>query len=339
MNRPNRYSSCAQAMFVCSAYTQPHLLQLQVQIGGYSQAVAQPARGGELYKAGDAALVLSDAELTALGWRAAKLQRALLIEGALVLIRRHTLFESTVCIQAAIQPQLDVARVTVLFKLVDQLSSRAKVTVWFEFSLAIVVTLQAAMLSVSSIMLQEFCDALNVADRPTRVQALKALGVKTGTKQEAEEELTLLGRSGQLPWILDHIRNTLTYLSPSGLIVVPPAHNLLHGLTANLVVFAVKTTSTDAPRPELFSRNPVLLDFAARDFVKVRSQHPHYRLCPTLFCLCNAYTASSPWCLCSAVYTLKYVHGMRSSGIVHTVLYRAPRAQIRHNVVHPSAIA
>jgi hypothetical protein len=104
-------------MFVCSAYTQPHLLQLQVQIGGYSQAVAQPARGGELYKAGDAALVLSDAELIALGWRAAKLQRALLIEGALVLVRRHTLFESTVCIQAAIQPQLDVAGVTVLLSL------------------------------------------------------------------------------------------------------------------------------------------------------------------------------------------------------------------------------
>jgi hypothetical protein len=100
---------------------------------------------------------------------------------------------------------------------------------------------------------------------------LKELGISSGTKREAEDALTLLGRSGQLPWVLDHVRNSLVYLSPSNLIVVPPAHNLLHGLTSNLFVFALKTTSTEAPRPELFTRNPVILDYAARDFVRVRA--------------------------------------------------------------------
>jgi hypothetical protein len=107
------------------------------------------------------------------------------------------------------------------------------------------------------------------AERAKRKEALQELGISSGTKQEAEAELTLLGRSGQLPWILDHIRLTLTYLSPSGLIVVPPAHNLLHGLASDLMVFALNTTSTEAPRPELFNKNPVILDLNARDFVKV----------------------------------------------------------------------
>jgi hypothetical protein len=100
---------------------------------------------------------------------------------------------------------------------------------------------------------------------------LKDLGIFSGNKKEAEDALSLLGRSGQLPWVLDHIRNSLTYLSPSNRIVVPPAHNLLHGLTSNLFVFSLKTTSTEAPRPELFSENPVILDHAARDFVRVSS--------------------------------------------------------------------
>jgi hypothetical protein len=57
--------------------------ELQVHIGGYSEEVPQPALGGELRKAGDEALVLSEEELIAVGWRAHDLQQALSIEGVL----------------------------------------------------------------------------------------------------------------------------------------------------------------------------------------------------------------------------------------------------------------
>jgi hypothetical protein len=57
--------------------------ELQVHIGGYSEEVPQPALGGELRKAGDEALVLSEEELIAVGWRAHNLQQALRIEGVL----------------------------------------------------------------------------------------------------------------------------------------------------------------------------------------------------------------------------------------------------------------
>jgi hypothetical protein len=95
------------------------------------------------------------------------------------------------------------------------------------------------------------------------------VGISSSTKQEAEAELTLLGWSGQLPWIFDHIRLTLTYLSPSSLMVVPPAHILLHGLASDMMVFSLKTTSTEAPRPEMLNKNPVIQELNARDFVKV----------------------------------------------------------------------
>jgi hypothetical protein len=61
--------------------TPPGLTELQVHIDDYSQPVAQPALGGKLCKAGDDALVLSEDELIAVGWRAHTLQQALLVEG------------------------------------------------------------------------------------------------------------------------------------------------------------------------------------------------------------------------------------------------------------------
>ena len=114
------------------------------------------------------------------------------------------------------------------------------------------------------------------ADRQTRQSELRKLGIQSGTKEDAEEELKLLGRNGQMPWCLPEVAEMVPSIaaSPGLFALVCPAHCLLHGILQDLFAYALTTKQSEVPRPERFSRNQVVFSYEARELVKVRSLWP-----------------------------------------------------------------
>jgi hypothetical protein len=88
-----------------------------------------------------------------------------------------------------------------------------------------------------------------LADGETRQQLLQKLG-GDGTKVGADEQLKVLGRNGQLPWLLADARFYVPYCKSARLVKSCPAHELLHGIVKPLVAYAVQAGRDDVPVPE-----------------------------------------------------------------------------------------
>jgi hypothetical protein len=112
-----------------------------------------------------------------------------------------------------------------------------------------------------------------IADGETRQNLLRKLG-GDGTKVGADEQLKVLGRNGQLPWLLADARIYTPYCKAARLVKSSPAHALLHGIVKPLVAYAVLAGKDEVPVPEQWGINPVVFDYQGRAILAV---------CPTGF--------------------------------------------------------
>ena len=109
------------------------------------------------------------------------------------------------------------------------------------------------------------------ADYSTRRGALRHLGIESGNKADAAEEIKLLGRNGQVPWLVGNIARCVPYLTASGPAVMCPAHCLLHGLVEDLFEYALTAKKEEVPKPECWEENSVVFNHEQRKQVEVRS--------------------------------------------------------------------
>jgi hypothetical protein len=66
----------------------------------------------------------------------------------------------------------------------------------------------------------------------TILQSLHVHGV-----DEAKGVHSKLGRRGRVPWLAPTYRQKLPYIDPETSVVLPPAHNLLHGVLHSFIAF------------------------------------------------------------------------------------------------------
>lgn len=95
------------------------------------------------------------------------------------------------------------------------------------------------------LLIEQSCSA----DAQQRRTALQALGIASGTKAEAESQLTVLGRSGQMPWCLPHVQKILTYIDGGAVMLACAVHGLTHGMSKLLLGFGLKSGPKDVPDP------------------------------------------------------------------------------------------
>jgi hypothetical protein len=107
-----------------------------------------------------------------------------------------------------------------------------------------------------------------LADGETRQQLLRKLG-GDGTKAGADEQLKVLGRNGQLPWLLADACFYVPYCKSSRLVRSCPAHALLHGIVKPLVAHAVHASRDNVPVPEQWGINPVVFVYQGRAILAV----------------------------------------------------------------------
>jgi hypothetical protein len=106
------------------------------------------------------------------------------------------------------------------------------------------------------------------ADARLSTEHLRELGI--GSIKEAKQIWTHLGRTAQLPWLLPEVQEMHPYIDPLNIILMPPAHNLLRGLTSKIVSFIVKTSERDLRKLGLSPlRHPLVLSNSQQTFVKV----------------------------------------------------------------------
>lgn len=85
----------------------------------------------------------------------------------------------------------------------------------------------------------------------------------------AEAELRVMGRNGQLPWLLPEARVLVPYCKAARVVKSCPAHALLHGIVKPLFAYAVLAGKDDVPVPERWATNPVVFDYDGRAIVAV----------------------------------------------------------------------
>jgi hypothetical protein len=106
------------------------------------------------------------------------------------------------------------------------------------------------------------------ADRVARQQLLRELG-GDGTKNAAERELKVLGRNGQLPWLLPDACGFVPYCRSARLVKSSPAHALLHGIVKPFMAYGVLAGKDDVPVPAQWGENPVVFDYRGRAILAV----------------------------------------------------------------------
>jgi hypothetical protein len=77
----------------------------------------------------------------------------------------------------------------------------------------------------------------------TILQSLHMQGV-----DEAKGLLYRLGRRGRVPWLASRYRQKLPYIDPETSVVLPPAHNMLHGVLHSFIAFGVGKVTGWRPR-------------------------------------------------------------------------------------------
>jgi hypothetical protein len=95
----------------------------------------------------------------------------------------------------------------------------------------------------------------------------------------AERELKVLGRNGQLPWLLDDAVVYIPYCKAARLVKSSPAHALLHGIVKPIVAYGVLASRDEVPLPDQWGANPVVFDYKGRAILAVRSFFADLRLC------------------------------------------------------------
>lgn len=93
-------------------------------------------------------------------------------------------------------------------------------------------------------------------------EALREIGINSDA--EVTRRLQDLGRSGALPWLHEDLQPHLSYIDNVNFILVPVAHCLLHGLTKDLMVYALATPLSDVP-----ADHPVVFNSKQRKAVQV----------------------------------------------------------------------
>ena len=95
-----------------------------------------------------------------------------------------------------------------------------------------------------------------------RRRALQALGFPG--VEEAKARLTALGRYGQMPWCHAEFADTLTYISPRDLLLLPSWHMWCRGILRDMWLVALLTPLKDVP-----SDHPFIFNGPARQQVTV----------------------------------------------------------------------
>jgi hypothetical protein len=140
------------------------------------------------------------------------------------------------------------------------------------------------------------------ADARLTTEHLRELGI--GSVKEARQIWTNLGRTAQLPWLLPEVQEMHPYIDPLSIILMPPAHNLLRGLTSKIVSFIVKTSDRDLRKLGLSPiRHPLVLSSSQQSFVKVQNfliapwtkQNPDSTCDSTVACIV-AFVLNSGYC-------------------------------------------
>ncbi|NJR41269.1 MAG: hypothetical protein HC767_00065 [Akkermansiaceae bacterium] len=109
--------------------------------------------------------------------------------------------------------------------------------------------------------------ALQMFRTTRRKDKIRSLGFHTVA--DAKRVFSLLGRKGRMPWSAPYFKHNMPYIRSSALILLPPAHMLLHGLCKTFLAFSFgkfpgwKTQSASEDRPLLLSKQ-------ALDCFKVR---------------------------------------------------------------------
>lgn len=106
---------------------------------------------------------------------------------------------------------------------------------------------------------ERHCSGTSAGVRRT---ALAALGYKD--EAAALAVCRKYGRRGRLPWCDPRYADTLGYLSPGDVLLVPISHCLLRGLIRSIFVYALTT-----PVSLVSKTDPVVFSTAQRDSVQV----------------------------------------------------------------------
>jgi hypothetical protein len=116
------------------------------------------------------------------------------------------------------------------------------------------------------IMLGELAHAVQHAikqwENDRSVAAFKNLGLRNVS--EARNAISLTGRKGRCPWSSLYFRRNLPYIRSSSLVLLPPAHMLLHGIKKTFLKMSFgkgetgwKTRDASDDKPLLFSRDQI----------------------------------------------------------------------------------
>ncbi len=103
--------------------------------------------------------------------------------------------------------------------------------------------------------------ALHQARKARDFDCLRALGLST--IGDADKVFTLLGRRGQMPWLLPYFKRHLPYIQASNVVLLPPAHMLLHGLVKSWLCLSFgkcpgwKTQQASIEQPFIFSQRAI----------------------------------------------------------------------------------
>ena len=85
---------------------------------------------------------------------------------------------------------------------------------------------------------------------------------------DAKARLTQLARSGMMPWCNPEFKETLRYISPRDLVLLPSWHLWCRGILRDLFVTALTTPLKDVP-----ANHPFIFSGAERTKVSVRCPH------------------------------------------------------------------
>jgi hypothetical protein len=104
--------------------------------------------------------------------------------------------------------------------------------------------------------------AIKEWEKDKNTEELRSLGFRNVT--EARSVISLIGRKGRSPWSAAYFKHNLPYIKPSTLVLLPPAHMLLHGLMKTFLKLSFgklepgwKTRDASEEKPFLFSRSTI----------------------------------------------------------------------------------
>lgn len=121
----------------------------------------------------------------------------------------------------------------------------------------------------------DWCNSADVPrhERQLLLRGIDVLPALTGHVEDAKGRLSLLGRSGIMPWERPEVAHLLPYVDIGDLVLAPPAHGGLRGPLRTLFSLALKSTEASLSKQNISAKeSPVLFSSVQRKFVQVSRQ-------------------------------------------------------------------